>query len=52
MEDYTKRVLIGGGSPGYLNISNLLIAAVHDTHINTCNVWILLLTYPCISTSK
>ena len=50
--DYNKCVLIGGGSLRSLNISNLLIAAVHDTHVNTCNVWMLLLMYPCISTTK
>ena len=42
MEDYIKCELIGGEFPG--QFSNLFIAAVHYTHINTCYVLLLLLT--------
>ena len=47
MEDYIKCELIDGVSLRYLNtFSNLFIVAVHYTHINTCYVFLLLLTVP------
>ena len=54
MEDYIKCELIDGGSPRYLDtISNLLIVAIHHTHINTCYVLLLLLTVSmCTTLSK
>ena len=47
MEDYIKHELIGKGSPRHQKeLSNLFTVAGHYTHINTSNVWLLLLTIP------
>ena len=53
MEDYTNCVLIGGGDPRYLNISNcllLLSMTLISTHV--CMVAIVDCTNPYISTTK